>query len=167
MGEKRSRRHFLRETALLTVGGALLAGLGCGEDEDLFEEEGEEEDDDEGGSGAGTGPIAGTSITFPTPAALQVPGGTYELTDPQLLAQVGEKTSIFLHRADASTITAVSTRCTHQGCQVNYQPSSGDFLCPCHGARFLLDGTVTKGPAKRDLFRYRVILEGGMLRLEA
>lgn len=56
------------------------------------------------------------------------------------------------------TLTALSTRCTHFGCEVRYE---GDDLlrCPCHKAEFDLTGKVLKGPADEDLDRYPVSVE--------
>ncbi|MFM7366246.1 MAG: Rieske 2Fe-2S domain-containing protein, partial [Sphaerospermopsis kisseleviana] len=33
----------------------------------------------------------------------------------------------------------------------------GQFHCPCHGAIFTADGKVVKGPAKRDLAKFKVV----------
>lgn len=50
---------------------------------------------------------------------------------------------------------ALSLTCTHQGCTV--QPNEdGSFHCPCHGAMFDKTGKVVRGPAERDLARFRV-----------
>jgi Rieske Fe-S protein len=38
----------------------------------------------------------------------------------------------------------VSKKCTHQGCLVSIVDKK--LVCPCHGARFSLDGKVEKGP---------------------
>ncbi len=38
----------------------------------------------------------------------------------------------------------VSKKCTHQGCLVSLVDKK--LVCPCHGARFSLDGKVEKGP---------------------
>ena len=51
---------------------------------------------------------------------------------------------------------AISLTCTHQGCTVQKQ-ANGEFHCPCHGAAFNKDGKVIKGPAQRDLAKYKVI----------
>ena len=45
----------------------------------------------------------------------------------------------------AGTYTALSMKCTHQGCQVDSQLSSGDIHCSCHGSMFHLDGSLDNG----------------------
>jgi isorenieratene synthase len=57
---------------------------------------------------------------------------------------------------DRGSKSAISLTCTHQGCSV--QPSAdGTYRCPCHGAQFARSGQVIKGPAERDLPRFRVM----------
>ena len=53
------------------------------------------------------------------------------------------------------------TQCTHEGCCINR--SGAGWACPCHGARFDLDGTVTAGPAKRDLSVYDYEVVDGVM----
>ncbi len=50
---------------------------------------------------------------------------------------------------------AISLTCTHQGCTV-HQEANGEFHCPCHGAVFDAEGRVVRGPAQRDLPRFKV-----------
>jgi cytochrome b6-f complex iron-sulfur subunit len=50
--------------------------------------------------------------------------------------------------------SALSLVCPHLGCEVN-QASDG-FACPCHGSRFLSDGSLRNGPASRPLARLRL-----------
>ena len=45
---------------------------------------------------------------------------------------------------------AISSICTHLGCNVNYVSGDG-IKCPCHGSRFDRNGLVTHGPAPRPL----------------
>ena len=40
-------------------------------------------------------------------------------------------------------LRAVSGICTHQGCRLALAADPARFVCPCHGAQFALDGTVT------------------------
>lgn len=51
---------------------------------------------------------------------------------------------------------AISLTCTHQGCTVQIA-ADGQFHCPCHGAVFTADGKVVKGPAQRDLSKFKVV----------
>ena len=44
---------------------------------------------------------------------------------------------------------ALSLVCPHLGCVVNM--TSAGFECPCHGSRFLPDGSLRNGPASRPL----------------
>ena len=53
------------------------------------------------------------------------------------------------------TSEALSLTCSHQGCTVAKQ-ADGKFVCPCHGAVYSPQGKVLKGPARRDLSRYRL-----------
>jgi cytochrome b6-f complex iron-sulfur subunit len=48
---------------------------------------------------------------------------------------------------------ALSARCTHLGCTLNYNAVSGKFACPCHGSIFTLSGKRVSGPARKDLCR--------------
>jgi thiosulfate dehydrogenase [quinone] large subunit len=66
-------------------------------------------------------------------------------------------TPILVIRQNATTYTALSMLCTHQGCQVD-SPSGGSIYCGCHGSRFNLFGQVVTGPASSPLTNYSVTL---------
>lgn len=66
-------------------------------------------------------------------------------------------TPILIIRQSASSYTALSMLCTHQGCQVQ-QPSGGTIFCTCHGSEFDLHGNVIQGPAPSPLTNYGVTL---------
>ena len=51
---------------------------------------------------------------------------------------------------------AVSRKCTHLGCKINYHEKDGVLECPCHQSRFSPGGTVLHGPAKDHLTVYSV-----------
>jgi cytochrome b6-f complex iron-sulfur subunit len=50
-------------------------------------------------------------------------------------------------------LKALSGRCTHLGCLVNFNPITGRFECPCHGSIYDREGRRIRGPARRDLKR--------------
>jgi cytochrome b6-f complex iron-sulfur subunit len=58
---------------------------------------------------------------------------------------------------------ALSSICTHQGCTVNYDASSGRLVCPCHGSIFSIEGSVVNGPALSPLQVYKVSEQGNVL----
>ena len=51
---------------------------------------------------------------------------------------------------------AVSRKCTHLGCRINYIEKGNYLECPCHQSRFSLQGQVLRGPAEKPLPRYAV-----------
>jgi len=53
-------------------------------------------------------------------------------------------------------LLALDKACTHLGCTFLWYEPQGAFVCPCHGSKFLIDGTRVHGPAARDLDRYQV-----------
>ena len=63
----------------------------------------------------------------------------------------GQKVAGF--RDDDRALHAVSTRCTHLGCQVAWNAAERTWDCPCHGSRFDVDGAVLNGPAVEALPR--------------
>ncbi|MGI8846405.1 MAG: FAD-dependent oxidoreductase [Thermoleophilaceae bacterium] len=63
----------------------------------------------------------------------------------------GEKVAGF--RDDDGRLVAVSSRCSHLGCQVNWNAAERSWDCPCHGSRFGPDGRVLHGPAVHRLER--------------
>ncbi len=56
---------------------------------------------------------------------------------------------------------AISTTCTHLGCQVHWESSKSLFVCPCHNAFFDTNGNTISGPAPKPLERYDVVLNNG------
>jgi len=51
---------------------------------------------------------------------------------------------------------ALSRKCTHLGCTINYHEKDSILECPCHQSRFSKKGDVLHGPAKKPLTRYNV-----------
>ena len=53
-------------------------------------------------------------------------------------------------------IYALSTTCTHLGCNPNWLEGEKKFKCPCHGSGFKISGVNFEGPAPRPLERYAI-----------
>jgi len=51
------------------------------------------------------------------------------------------------YRDESGTLHSLSAKCTHLGCQVEWNSVEKSWDCPCHGSRFNIDGTVLNGPA--------------------
>jgi cytochrome b6-f complex iron-sulfur subunit len=62
-----------------------------------------------------------------------------------------------------TSIVALSSICTHQGCTVGYNSRQGDIECPCHGSVFSTSGSVLVGPALSPLRSYTVTEAGNIL----
>ncbi len=61
---------------------------------------------------------------------------------------------------------ALSAVCTHNGCQITYNHSNGNFPCPCHGSIFAADGSVVEGPASTAVKRYTIAREDNVLTVQ-
>lgn len=58
-------------------------------------------------------------------------------------------------------LTAFSSVCTHLGCLVNWDNNKSEFLCPCHGGKFDINGTVIAGPPPMPLTRLPLEIKDG------
>jgi Rieske Fe-S protein len=58
-----------------------------------------------------------------------------------------------VHRDAGGELHALSARCTHLGCIVNWNSGEGTWDCPCHGSRYGPRGDVIMGPATDPLER--------------
>ncbi|MDQ4096021.1 MAG: FAD-dependent oxidoreductase [Actinomycetota bacterium] len=63
---------------------------------------------------------------------------------------VGPK-SVAVYKDDNGDVRALSARCTHLGCIVQWNGAEKSWDCPCHGSRFTTSGEILQGPATRRL----------------
>lgn len=125
---------------------------------------------------------AGTATLFVVPSALisceedqPDPDGnnnpdnvlSIDLTDNKY-ASLGETGASIVESSiivinTGSGFLALSSLCTHQGCQVSYDHGSNNLPCPCHGSVFSTTGSVVEGPANSPLRKYNITQEGDIL----
>lgn len=71
--------------------------------------------------------------------------------------------NVIVFRGLDNNYYALSKVCTHQGCDVQYQVSQNEIVCPCHGSHYDIQGNVTMGPSNSPLFQYYTQLSGTQL----
>jgi Rieske Fe-S protein len=64
-----------------------------------------------------------------------------------------------------NAIIAISSRCAHVGCPVNWVPAAERFICPCHGGVYDIRGIRTGGPPPRPLDRFYTRVAEGRLEI--
>lgn len=74
-----------------------------------------------------------------------------------------ESKGVWVVRTGESSFTVFNGRCVHLGCAFNWQAAQNEFLCPCHGGRYSLDGKVVGGPPPRPLDTLEWRVEQGNL----
>jgi Rieske Fe-S protein len=67
---------------------------------------------------------------------------------------------VALYRGEDGMLHAVSSVCTHRGCDVHWNADEKTWACPCHGSVFAADGKVVHGPAAESLPPAEVPPEG-------
>ena len=116
-----SRRAFLTKSGLAVAGVAAIA------------------------SGCGDGQFGPASLSTTT-QSVQI-----KVASIPALATVGQLVKIpvtsgliAVKRTGTASFSAISTVCTHQGCEVDIQANA--FVCPCHNSRYDNSGGVTRQP---------------------
>jgi Rieske Fe-S protein len=62
-----------------------------------------------------------------------------------------EHERIAAYRDHEGNIHAVTSACTHWGCELRWNSAETTWDCPCHGSRFDIKGDVLHGPAVKPL----------------
>lgn len=79
----------------------------------------------------------------------QSPIAEVPIGEGRIVKDGGERLAVYRDRD--GRVHALSSVCTHQGCQVAFNTLERSWDCPCHGSRFDIDGRVLDGPATRPL----------------
>ena len=72
----------------------------------------------------------------------------------------------FLARLEDGGFIAVSLRCTHLGCSINWEENKRRFICPCHASAFNIEGEVLNPPAPKALDYYPVVIQNGVVKVD-
>jgi cytochrome b6-f complex iron-sulfur subunit len=108
------------------------------------------------------------SVIFPIlrylkPLGAQAQNGPVKLTaeeqaklekDRSVIVRAGSTRIIVLDVEKG--LTALSAKCTHEGCTVQYVAGESLIWCACHNGRFDFNGRVLSGPPPRPLAKYAV-----------
>jgi cytochrome b6-f complex iron-sulfur subunit len=68
---------------------------------------------------------------------------------------------------NSAALIAVDSRCTHQGCSVEWDSTDTTFVCPCHQSVFNPGGSVVSGPATAPLPNFEATIEGDQVMVSA
>lgn len=158
MEERLSRKRFIRLGAAVgvtTAGASVVAACGDGGEGDTPppEEAGATSEETAGGATETNGSdgevIAQVSDVAENSATTFTDSG-----DPAVLVHL-----------PGGDFVAYSAVCTHQQCEVAYQPESSQLACPCHGSIFdpADGGQVLNGPAEQPLPEIPVQVQEGQV----
>jgi cytochrome b6-f complex iron-sulfur subunit len=108
---------------------------------------------------------------FPSPrggaegkAKVKIPLNEVNVGDTRFFKFKG-KPAILIRKSENEVI-ALSAVCTHLGCIVKYSHSDSTLKCPCHGAKFDVNGKVLGGPAPTNLDQFSASIESGSVVVE-
>lgn len=74
--------------------------------------------------------------------------------------------SVMVDHPAEGVFNAYSRICTHQGCTIyDFETSSQQFVCNCHGSRFTSSGKVAQGPANQPLTSYPTQFANNVLKI--
>jgi len=71
----------------------------------------------------------------------------------------------FLVRLKDGGFMALSLRCSHLGCAINWHNKQDRFICPCHASQFDKTGNVLSAPAPRALDYYPLEINANVIRV--
>jgi Rieske Fe-S protein len=78
----------------------------------------------------------------------------FELPVSQAWDGQARNASAYVRQRGDGSFVVFAINCAHLGCPVSWFPSSGLFMCPCHGGVYYEDGSRASGPPPRGLYEY-------------
>jgi menaquinol-cytochrome c reductase iron-sulfur subunit len=78
---------------------------------------------------------------------------------------VSEK-AVYITKDNQGQLLVLTSVCPHLGCTVPWNQEKRQFICPCHGGTFTMDGTRVSGPSLRGMDTLETSVEGGQLMVQ-
>ena len=72
----------------------------------------------------------------------------------------------YLVKLDDGGFLALSLRCTHLGCSIEWEEDKNRFICPCHASAFEINGNVQNPPAPSALDYFPVVIQNGKIMVD-
>ncbi|MCS0608075.1 FAD-dependent oxidoreductase [Massilia solisilvae] len=94
---------------------------------------------------------AAPSAVLPLDQAARALFADLPLCESRQLEHGGQKLAAF--RCEDGRVLIVGAKCTHMGCDLQWNDAETSWDCHCHGSRFGPDGQVLEGPALTPLAR--------------
>ncbi len=75
---------------------------------------------------------------------------------------ISEK-AVYITKDAQGQLRVLTSVCPHLGCTVPWNKEKNQFVCPCHGGTFTMDGTRVSGPSQRGMDTLETSVAGGQL----
>ena len=72
----------------------------------------------------------------------------------------------YLVRLSDGGFLALSIRCTHLGCSINWEDDKKRFICPCHASAFEINGNIQNPPAPSALDYFPIVIQNGKVMVD-
>ena len=78
---------------------------------------------------------------------------------------ISEK-AVYVTKDGHGELRVLTSVCPHLGCTVPWNKEKKQFVCPCHGGTFTMDGTRVSGPSLRGMDTLTTSVAGGQLMVQ-
>jgi menaquinol-cytochrome c reductase iron-sulfur subunit len=75
---------------------------------------------------------------------------------------ISEK-AVYVTKDKQGQLLVLTSVCPHLGCTVPWNKEKNQFICPCHGAVFTLDGSRISGPSQRGMDALETSVQDGQV----
>jgi menaquinol-cytochrome c reductase iron-sulfur subunit len=70
---------------------------------------------------------------------------------------------VYITKDQRNQLSVLTSICPHLGCTVPWNKEKKQFICPCHGGTFSVDGSRVSGPSQRGMDTLETYVEDGRL----